>query len=85
MNNTNNIKNNKICAQCKLEKPLENFNNSKTHKDNKNPYCKECKKSYNSIYYATDSQTQKNRIKEQRKIKKLLKNEKALEDAKLWG
>jgi hypothetical protein len=74
----------KKCKQCGQEKDLDNFHNSNSHPDKKNPYCKTCKKSYNSIYYATDAQTQKNRIKIQRQKQKQLKIQESLEDAKLW-
>lgn len=33
----------KRCARCRLEKPLELFGNSKSRRDGKHPYCKDCR------------------------------------------
>ena len=41
----------KQCYNCKQEKKLKEFNNSKRYKDGKNYICKSCKREYDNKYY----------------------------------
>lgn len=41
----------KVCARCKQEKPITDFNKSVKQKDGLQSYCKECKKSYSAAHY----------------------------------
>lgn len=40
----------KVCNWCRIEKNYDCFTTSKTNKDNKQTYCKDCKKRYDKIY-----------------------------------
>ena len=44
----------KVCAMCKAEKSLEEFNAKKNRsgESKKQPYCKDCSKAYHKKHYA---------------------------------
>jgi transposase-like protein len=41
----------KICTKCNTKNPLENFIKKKDSKDGLHPWCKSCKKDFNTKYY----------------------------------
>lgn len=45
----------KVCVKCSIEKVLSEFNNDKTRKDGKFPYCKSCKSDSDKRWVASDS------------------------------
>lgn len=42
---------NKVCADCQEQKPLDDFHRSKRHSKGRHPYCKECRKVHKKKEY----------------------------------
>ena len=49
----------KVCAKCKVEKELSEFNKSKKAKDGLQPKCKSCCKEYRKEYYQYNKEREK--------------------------
>ena len=56
----------KICKKCNIEKPIDNFHNSKGWKDGKYYHCKECVSIDKKKYYPSERVSKINKYKEEK-------------------
>ena len=59
----------KQCQRCKVEKPLDAYNNNKREKDGKQRACRECTKMEHRKWYENNKRTQLDKNNALRKVK----------------